>query len=331
MKNMYRKLPLWILEMLVLILLLTMSACSESSPQKSALSSNKSTDAVQLKEDESFTNEIADNFVKSIVQYARQEAAPESSHLIIVRSAQLDFYSIRYYCYCYDDTDAYTGLLYAELLKNSQAVEQHRKYVGDGFAIIGNGFIHNRHGTEDLPFIGTDYNTALSKIGNATNFFADSSSARIDCPNPDPIYNIDIQTDTISRIEHDNAVPGPDDYLLTVMEHKSFKGEPCDMTTDYTFDPETMQLTSLVETYDFEPEVDVLHCVNYTSLNERRLQNGFAGYFQIIDDPAGRTVKIAYNKNYFNEFSLYTSYDDVKAHCNEDYIICDTYENGKQN
>ena len=103
------------------------------------------------------------------------------------------------------------------------------------------------------------------------------------------------------------------------------------MTTDYTFDPETMQLTSLVETYDFEPEVDVLHCVNYTSLNERRLQNGFAGYFQIIDDPAGRTVKIAYNKNYFNEFSLYTSYDDVKAHCNEDYIICDTYENGKQN
>ena len=89
MKNMYRKLPLWILEMLVLILLLTMSACSESSPQKSALSSNKSTDAVQLKEDESFTNEIADNFVKSIVQYARQEAAPESIHLIIVRSAQL--------------------------------------------------------------------------------------------------------------------------------------------------------------------------------------------------------------------------------------------------
>ena len=329
MKIMGKKLLRKSLAMMLLILLLAMGGCSGKS-SGTGNGASGSDDSVQLRDDEDFTDEIADAYVNTLTKYIQEEGAPDSSHLIIVRSTDLSFYIINYYCYCYDDTGAYIGIVGADLYKNSQGAEQHRDAVGDGTAIVGNGYVSSKWDFGHLPFIGTDYNTVLSKIGNATNFFGDTSSFRIDCPNANPVFNVDIKADAITPIEHHNAVPGENDYLLTVREYKNLKGESCALTTDYTFDPNTLELTSMVESYEFGPEVNVLYNVNWDTLNERRLQNGVCGYFKIYDDVSVRTVKIAYNKNYFNEFAPYTSYAEIKAHFNPAYIICDTYENGKQ-
>lgn len=289
-----------------------------------------SDNGTNIKDEENFTNEIADKYVGSIAEYVKNDAVPDSSKIIVERSTQLDSNTMRYYCYCYDDTGAYTKLLYITLFKNEKAVKGYLKTYNSGCTIVGNGYSIFDSNDSNIKFIGTDYNTTINLIGKSCNSFGDKDYSNIDCPNPDPIFSVDLDSNTIIPIEHTVAVPSGNDHYLTELRTEKFNNENCMLTTDYTFDQDTMELTSMSESYEFGPEVNVLAAVNFSSLNERILQNGVCGNYSIIDDENCRTLKLVYNENYFEQYMYDTTYEGIKADLNEAYIICDTYANGIQ-